>query len=76
MRFPANGWRWIAALGLGAFTGLASVFTDPMFPGWWDIFRHCGLGMISTAVALKMTLQPAAQDSPAEPPQQSKKAAA
>lgn len=51
-----NTWKWILILGLGGFVGLGEVFTDPTFPGWWDVIRHFGGGVCLAAVALKTTL--------------------
>jgi len=54
-----NGWRWVGVLGFGALIGLGTVFTDPMFPGWWDLCRHAGSGMAAAAAGLKVTLEQA-----------------
>ena len=52
----ANTWKWILILALGGFVGLGEVFTDATFPGWWDVVRHFGSGMVVAAIALKTTL--------------------
>jgi len=54
----ANAWKWLLVLGLGGLVGLGEVFTDPMFPGWWDVVRHFGGGVATAAVALKVSLTP------------------
>ena len=51
-----NAWKWVGILGLGALVGLGEVLSDANFPGWWDLFRHCGLGMIAPAAGLLTTL--------------------
>ena len=52
----SNGWKWLLVLGLGGLVGLGEVFTDAMFPGWWDVIRHMGAGVVTAAVGLKVTL--------------------
>lgn len=51
-----NAWKWVGVLGLGGLIGLGEVFSDSTFPGWWDVVRHCGAGMIAPAVGLITTL--------------------
>lgn len=52
----ANAWKWVLVLGLGGLIGLGDVFTDAKFPGWWDLVRHVGSGVVAAAVGLKVTL--------------------
>ena len=52
----ANAWKWVLILGLGGLIAMGEVFTDPTFPGWWDLIRHFGGGVITAAIALKTTL--------------------
>ena len=54
-----NSWRWVLVLGLGAVVGMGEVFTDAKFPGWWDVIRHAGGGVVTAAVALQVTLSKA-----------------
>jgi len=51
-----NAWKWFLILALGGIVGLGEVFTDPMWPGWWDVIRHFGAGVALAAIALKTTL--------------------
>ena len=55
-QMSTNTWKWIGILALGGIGGLADVFSDAKFPGWWDLVRHVGAGVVVAAVALKTTL--------------------
>lgn len=52
----SNAWKWLLVLGLGGLIGLGEVFSDAMFPGWWEVIRHAGGGIVAAAVGLKVTL--------------------
>jgi hypothetical protein len=54
----ANAWKWLLVLGLGGLIGLGNVFSDATFPGWWEIVRHAGGGVVAAAVGLKVSLTP------------------
>lgn len=51
-----NAWKWIGTLAFAGMLSLGEIFTDSKFPGWWDLIRHVGAGMIIAAQALKTTL--------------------
>jgi hypothetical protein len=54
---PLSNWiKWVAVLGLGALIGLGDVFTDKTFPGWWDVIRHAGGGLVTASVGLMTRL--------------------
>jgi len=53
-----NAWKWVAVIGISGLIGLGEVFTDATFPGWWDVVRHLGAGIVTGAIALKVTLTP------------------
>jgi hypothetical protein len=55
----ANAWKWVLVLGLGGLIGLGEVFSDAKFPGWWDVIRHAGAGVVTAAIGLKVSLTPA-----------------
>lgn len=52
----ANAWKYVWMILAGGAVGLAEVFTDSKFPGWWDLVRHFAGGSISAIVGLNVTL--------------------
>lgn len=52
----ANWIKWVGVLGLGVIIGLGDVFTDKTFPGWWDVIRHAGGGLVTAATGLMVSL--------------------
>lgn len=53
----ANAWKWTGTIGVGILGGLVSYVTDNQhWTGWYDLARHCIIGIGTAIPALKMTL--------------------